>query len=392
MRLLAYPATIIPNMDNTEKQIEAIQEEMRKTPYHKGTQKWFGKMRAKIARLRDQILWRPFLARQGGGGFSVRKFGDSSVVLVGLPSVGKSTLLNALTNAKSPTAEYAFTTIPGMMNFNGAQIQILDVPGLIEGASRGAGRGREVLSVVRGADLLLIIGERGKEENQFMQIDRELLTNGVRINQEPPEVAVKKLLRGGIKINSTFKQEIDRETIREVAKEFGIINAEITIREKLTLDRLIDVFATSRVYVPALYVINKVDKLNFGGTPEVRVQFHFGSEAGTTPREVVRISAERGLGLESLREKMWEVLGLVRVYLRDPRGHPRSHSVFGGRLDLEQVIVHTEETLGGVLGKLGPDASIGKTEARIWGPGARFPGQIVSLGTKVQDRMEVTFV
>lgn len=382
-----YPllAPTILLMDNIQSQIEKIETEMAKTPYHKGTEGWFGLMRAKISKLKTQLIDKQTSKSGGGGGFAVRKFGDATVVLVGFPSVGKSTLLNALTNAKSPTAEYAFTTvsvIPGMMDFRGAQIQILDVPGLIEGAAKGSGRGREVLSVIRGADLLLIIAENGREEDQWRRMVDELYINGVRINEIPPQVIVKKALRGGVKINTPSRQNLDRQTIIDVAKEFGVTNAEITIREKLTLDRLIDAFSTNRVYVPALFLLNKIDK-----------DSKFENEYED---DVLAISAERDIGLEELREKIWETLGLIRVYLRDPHKSLSFH-LRGGSVNVEPMIMHNGQTLKELLDLLGNDAAMnalrrGKTEAKIWGSGARFPGQTVSFSTKVQDGMMVTFV
>jgi len=60
--------------------------------------------------------------------------------------VGKSTLLNELTETESEAAAYEFTTltcIPGIIHYKDTKIQLLDLPGIIEGASQGKGRGRQ---------------------------------------------------------------------------------------------------------------------------------------------------------------------------------------------------------------------------------------------------------
>jgi ribosome-interacting GTPase 1 len=88
----------------------------------------------------------------GGSGFDVSKSGDARVALVGFPSVGKSTFLSKITKTKSEVAAYSFTTltaIPGVLEYGGAEIQILDLPGIIEGASEGKGRGRQVISAAK---------------------------------------------------------------------------------------------------------------------------------------------------------------------------------------------------------------------------------------------------
>lgn len=80
------------------------------------------------------------------------KSGDARIALVGFPSVGKSTFLSKITKTKSEIAAYSFTTltaIPGVLEYGGAEIQILDLPGIIEGASEGKGRGRQVISAAK---------------------------------------------------------------------------------------------------------------------------------------------------------------------------------------------------------------------------------------------------
>src|SRR5437764_12213677 len=138
--------------------IKQIGEYMKKTQINKTTEHHIGLLKAKLARLHEEL--EASASKGGGPAFEIRKGGDATVVLIGLPSVGKSTILNRLTNAKSKVAAYAFTTltvVPGILRYNGADIQILDLPGIISGALSGRGRGRRVLSMARNADLVMLV-------------------------------------------------------------------------------------------------------------------------------------------------------------------------------------------------------------------------------------------
>ena len=114
-----------------QKELEELQKEYAKTKDNKATNKYVGLLRAKMARVRRALAERK---SKKGTGFGVKKSGDATVVLVGFPNAGKSSLINRITDANSKVAGYAFTTlgtIPGMLEYNGASIQVLDVPGLI---------------------------------------------------------------------------------------------------------------------------------------------------------------------------------------------------------------------------------------------------------------------
>jgi len=73
-----------------DEEITAIEDEIRKTPYNKATSHHIGKLKAKLSRLKEEVQKRAS-SKGGGEGYSVRKSGDATVVLVGYPSVGKST-------------------------------------------------------------------------------------------------------------------------------------------------------------------------------------------------------------------------------------------------------------------------------------------------------------
>jgi small GTP-binding protein len=361
--------------DVTKMRIKRIEKEIRDTPYHKATEHHIGRLRARLSKLKDSLEISSGKKGGGGGGYAVKKQGDATVVLVGPPSAGKSTLLNKLTNAQSKVAPYAFTTltvIPGMMEYKDAKIQILDVPGLIEGAEEGKGRGREVLSVVRGSDLIIIMTDVERPE-ATKRIEEALERNGIRLNKTPPEVITDKKLSGGIIVHTNIKQEMSTNTIKEVASEMGIKNAEITINEKLSMERLIDAFSTNRVYIPTMHVINKTDLKKSSSF----TQRYYDSNHSSN------ISAENETGLEELRKKIWQKLDFIRVYLVHPKEEPSKK---------HPMVVKKDSILKDVMENIGEDFAENKIKAKIWGNGAKFPGQDVSLSKKALDGMQVRFI
>ena len=160
--------------------IQAIKDEMAKTQVNKATEHHVGLLKAKLAKLKREQEDAKSKSSGSSIGFDIKRTGDATVVFIGLPSVGKSTLLNRITGAKSAVAAFQFTTttvIPGMMEYKNAKIQILDVPGLIEGAQSGKGRGKEVLSVARNSDLIIFMTDP-KRLDFFKKLVKELENGG----------------------------------------------------------------------------------------------------------------------------------------------------------------------------------------------------------------------
>lgn len=121
----------------------------------------------------------------------LRLFAD--VGFVGLPSAGKSTLLNALTNAKSKVAAYHFTTLdPHLGDMHGHILA--DIPGIIEGASRGRGLGYKFLRHIRRTDTLVHVVGLDSEDliHDYETIRRELADYDESITQKDEIVLLSK--------------------------------------------------------------------------------------------------------------------------------------------------------------------------------------------------------
>ena len=343
-----------------DRKVNELEEELSTTKYNKKTQGHIGLVKAKLAKLKEEYQ-RKAASKGKGEGFSVRRTGDATVIMVGFPSVGKSTLLNAITNANSPVGAYAFTTltcIPGLLEFNHSQIQVLDVPGIVEGAATGRGRGKEVLACAQSADFVIILLDVFNPQHLDV-VRKEIYETGLRINQKPPQVKIAKKLRGGIDLGITVKlTKISEETIKNILKEFRLENSSVVVREDVTDDQLIDAIEGNKKYVPGIIVLNKIDMID--GKELERIK--------SIVKPDICVSAENKINTEELKELIFKRLEFIRIYCKE----------IGKKADVEvPLIMRKGNTLRDVCMKLHKDFISKFRFARIWGKSSRFPGMPV---------------
>ncbi|KXS14478.1 P-loop containing nucleoside triphosphate hydrolase protein [Gonapodya prolifera JEL478] len=288
--------------------IADIEKEMARTQKNKATEYHIGLLKAKLAKYRLQLL-EPQGKSGKGEGFDVMKSGDARVALVGFPSVGKSTLLSKITETESVQAAYEFTTltcIPGVIPYHGARIQLLDLPGIIEGAAQGKGRGRQVISVAKTSDLILMMLDATKGPEIKDILERELESVGIRLNRRKPNIYFKPKKTGGISFTATCKlTHLSDSLCASILRDYRIHNAEILVREDATVDEFIDIVLGNRKYMKCLYVYNKVDAVSL---EEIDRLAHL-------PDTIV-CSTIMDLNLDHLIDRIWTALDLLTIYTK----------------------------------------------------------------------------
>jgi small GTP-binding protein len=359
--------------------IKQIEEEIARTQINKATERHLGVLKARRAKLmREQEKQQIKASGKGSDdGYSVKKTGDATVVLIGLPSVGKSTILNQITNAKSKIGAYDFTTltvVPGLMEYRGAKIQILDLPGIIAGASQGKGLGRRVLSVARSADLVLITLDVFQPSVKPLLL-KELREIGIRPDERPPNVVIEKTTAGGVSVIAQVPlTKIRKETIRDILAVYGFHNSRVMIREDITDEQLIDVILGNRVYVPIFAVLNKIDMIDPDSLRKLREKLDY---------YVLPLAAESGINIDELREQLYQRLEFIRIYMR-PKGGETDYK--------EPLIVRSSYTVGDICDTLHKALRQDFKYAQVWGKSVRFGGQKVGIKHKLQDEDVLTFV
>ena len=358
--------------------IKAIQDEMAKTQINKATEHHIGLLKAKIAKLkREQEFTAKKESSSKKDGFSVRRTGDATVVFIGLPSVGKSTLLNKLTGSHSSIGAFQFTTltvVPGVMKHRGAVIQLLDLPGIIKGASSGKGLGKRVLSVARSADLVLLILDVFNPYHEKVLIT-ELDNIGIRLNQKPPNIVIEKSSSGGISIAKQVKMtKISEKLLKQILNVYGIVSAGVVIREDISSEQLVDFLIGNRTYTQSLAVLNKIDLVNRSFLNK------FSKKVKT---EYISVSAESETNIELLKEKIYEKLNFIRIYMK-PKG---------GAIDYkEPLIIRNSSKIGDVCNKLHRKMKKEFRYALVWGKSVKYDGQRVGIDHVLQDEDVLTII
>ncbi|KAI6105676.1 P-loop containing nucleoside triphosphate hydrolase protein [Pisolithus sp. B1] len=352
-------ATIVQRIKEIEDEMVMFTQKNKATSYH------LGQLKAKLAKLRRDLI-----SPSGGGGggaggigFDVARTGVASVGFVGFPSVGKSTLMSKLTGTHSEVSEIDFTTlttVPGTLKVHGAPIQILDLPGIIEGANDGRGRG-----LARTCNLIFIVLDVLKPLGDKKIIEGELEAFGIRLNKKPPAINVRKKDKGGIAITNTVPlTNIDHDEIKAILSEYKLSNADVTIREpNCTSDDLVDVIEGNRVYIPAIYI----DAISI---EELDLLYKIPNS--------VPISSKEWLNVDELIEQMWQALQLVRVYTK-PRGQSPDYSA-------PVVLRHGKCAIEDFCNAIHKEIAKQLKYAVVWGSSAKHArGQKVGLDHVLED-------
>ncbi|MGB8003187.1 MAG: GTPase [Gaiellaceae bacterium] len=155
---------------------------------------------------------------------AVRREGAAQIALVGPPNAGKSSLLQALSNIQIKTGAYAFTTtrpVSALTRVGGVLVQLVEIPGLIEGAAAGRGGARPLLGVLRGADAILFCHDASAPVDELRAVLSEVAEAGI----ERPSVLV-----------ATKSDEADGTTLRAAFPDSRVV--EVSVLDDASVERL----------------------------------------------------------------------------------------------------------------------------------------------------------
>ncbi|KAL6121183.1 hypothetical protein NUSPORA_01931 [Nucleospora cyclopteri] len=346
--------------------IAEIELEMSRTQKNKATEHHLAGLKSKLAKLKSELTASNAKPSIAGQGWEVQKTGNARVCLVGFPSVGKSTFLSTITSTYSKQAEHEFTTvdcISGKFKYNGADIQVLDLPGIIEGAASNRGRGRQIISVAKTADLIVMMLDyrrRGDKEILMNELDKM----GIKINKKRPDVTFSRSSQG-ININAITKlTKITPEIIKEVLKAYKIDNVNITIKDDITDEDLIDAISGSNAYIKCLFVYNKIDELSY----EEFLNIDFTNS--------MPISCSKKWNIEELKKEIYKSLDFIRIYTKRKGEEPNFN---------EPLILKGSNSIKDLCFSLHKDFVINFKHAFVWGTSAKHSPQKVGFHHILED-------
>jgi hypothetical protein len=350
-----------------KEKLAALEIMLSTIPKHKGTEKLQLQIKRNLSKLKKEVEKEKELKKGGSGGtsFFVRKEGAAQVALAGLPNSGKSTILNKLTGRDVGIGDYAFTTVkptPAMLQYKGIQIQLVDMPGLIEGVSLGKGMGGPLISAIRAVDAIMILVDLSVDPVKDLElILKELEAKGLRLNKKVPNIEIQKIPTGGIEIiGDNFLVECNSQDVKKILQEERVHNAIITIKEPVTLTDIFEVLDSSLEYKKAIIIGTKGD---LPGSKEglERLGKH------VINFKVIPVSAINNVNLDILPSEIFSILGIIRVYTRSP----------GKEIDNSAMPMKIDSTALDAAKKVHKNLYKNFKFARVWGDSAKFDGQRV---------------
>lgn len=288
-------------------------------PRHKGGERMVGDYRKKLAQLKALLEKRreQEKARKSGGTEEgvVRKEGAGQVCLIGLTNCGKSSIINAVTNATFDIGDYPFTTpipTPAMLTLEDINIQLVELPGVFEG-SHEAGIGRQALSVARNTDCIAIIIDLSQDiDTQMNVILGELDAARIRLNKEKTAIRIERVGLGGLMIYGAQNYQGDIEEVMEYLRARRVSNIIVRFQKPATFEQLLDAMDASVAYVRAMVIATK------GDAEGSEARFKELEEKYNERFDIIPISVEKNENLDGMSWTLYNHLDILRVYTKIP--------------------------------------------------------------------------
>ena len=359
-----------------KEKIPALQEFLSAIPKHKGNERLRAQIKRKIALLRAEVETKH---RRGSGRVTervIQKAGAAQIAIVGLTKVGRSSLLAAVTAARPVITTYPYATkesVPGMMNFEDLQFQLIELPALVPTEEGRFTFQEGSVDIVRNCDGLVVMVDLGADP--VVQLDfilAELARSQVTPTRLESNVSVVKTRAGGVQLLTAGRLVgCTRGQIVSLLNSYGITNAVVRTTGDITLDDVEDViFETNLTYKPTIILANKADLPNAAENCR-RLLEKVGSNM-----EVLVTSCLTRVGLSELGRRLFEKLHIARVYTKEPNAPAPSPEPF---------IVRRGTTVG-ELSRLIHSALFRQFKyARVWGKSVSYPGERVGIGHTLSD-------
>ena len=328
----------------------------------------YKELRDRLRRLVARLEGHESVRARGGqhDPFHVKRQGDAQVALVGVPNVGKSALVHALTGAATVVADYPFSTVqpvPGMLPCGSGALELIDTPPIVAGLADGEGAGRPLLHLLSLVDaVVLVIDLEGDVGAQIDLVHTELLAADVHIVPGPLATAYHPKGKEGIKFRGRALTREEESAARGILAQSHVEHAEISVRTGFHADCL-RAQVEGEVLVPAVL-------LGTGeATPAALAAL---AEAGNGLAQLVA-DTRRPDTLAAVAAALCTTVGLLTVAVLE---RPTAES------ECTQHLVPLASDVAGVAEKAGGRPPKG---ARIWGPSAERSGQAVGLAHLIAD-------
>ncbi len=362
----------------TEEKIRALEEFISAVPKHKGTENLMLWARKKLAQLRQELEDEKRRKRSGGGGirYMVQKTGAAQVAVIGPPNTGKSTLVHTLTGAKTVVADYPYATrlpAPGMLKFEDIQIQLVDTPSLMLDEPDSQWNNR-IIGLARNADALLLVFSLDSPDlrDEIISVLSILGDRGIEVSRGKGYVYIERTRGvGDIKLYVNGRlRGFTEEDVRKLLREYRIYGANVYIEGEVTLDDVEKAVFTRTMFKPAVIVLNKADKSIYTRRDLLGLR-------DVIPRDtpVLVGIARSGRGYENLGRVLFEKLGIIRIYTKEPNGEKAE----------QPLVLRKGATVLDVAKNVHSRLVKNFKYAKIWGPSAKYPGERTGLDHVVED-------